>query len=382
LAAAAGACARPRAVAHHAALAHREARATTELGFAVGYQDLDETTLLAARAQAGACGAPETEAVADNTLAALAATRAEPGATVEYADAGLALARRYRLGQLVPALLIEKAVGLALRGDTDAMEAVLAEAEPLARGEPMEEIALLAQARATCAFAVDDLRAAAAHLDAAAEVARRARPTVIPPMLVMSVLVRTLAGADPRPLAAELDGWQTDASPWRLGILAAAEGVHGGREGHPTDPPADVPADTPTGTPAGNVDRALRALEPAPFLQAVVARLVATAPGSVRWGDPQRWLTIAETRFCALGLPAPAEACRAAIARQGRRGDELSSREEEVLALVADGLANRAIAAALHLSVRTVEKHLERLLAKTGSVNRAQLATYAVRRGG
>jgi DNA-binding CsgD family transcriptional regulator len=34
----------------------------------------------------------------------------------------------------------------------------------------------------------------------------------------------------------------------------------------------------------------------------------------------------------------------------------------------------------LYLSPRTVEKHVERLLAKTGSDNRAQLATYAWRR--
>jgi DNA-binding NarL/FixJ family response regulator len=38
-----------------------------------------------------------------------------------------------------------------------------------------------------------------------------------------------------------------------------------------------------------------------------------------------------------------------------------------------------AAAERLYLSSRTVEKHVERLLAKTGSSNRAQLATYALR---
>jgi DNA-binding NarL/FixJ family response regulator len=51
-----------------------------------------------------------------------------------------------------------------------------------------------------------------------------------------------------------------------------------------------------------------------------------------------------------------------------------------VLALVTQGLANRAIAERLFLSARTVEKHMERLLTKTGQANRTQLATYGRRR--
>jgi DNA-binding NarL/FixJ family response regulator len=55
----------------------------------------------------------------------------------------------------------------------------------------------------------------------------------------------------------------------------------------------------------------------------------------------------------------------------------LSARELEVAALVADGLANKAIAARLHLSVRTVESHVRHALAKVGLDNRTQLATWA-----
>jgi DNA-binding NarL/FixJ family response regulator len=55
----------------------------------------------------------------------------------------------------------------------------------------------------------------------------------------------------------------------------------------------------------------------------------------------------------------------------------LSSRELEVAGLVADGLANKAIALRLHLSVRTVESHVRHALTKLGLDNRTQLASWA-----
>jgi DNA-binding NarL/FixJ family response regulator len=55
----------------------------------------------------------------------------------------------------------------------------------------------------------------------------------------------------------------------------------------------------------------------------------------------------------------------------------LSTRELEVVRLVADGLPNKAIAAQLHLSVRTVESHVRHVLAKAGLSNRTQIATWA-----
>jgi DNA-binding NarL/FixJ family response regulator len=56
----------------------------------------------------------------------------------------------------------------------------------------------------------------------------------------------------------------------------------------------------------------------------------------------------------------------------------LSARELEVIRLVANGLANKAIAAQLHLSVRTVESHVRHALAKLGLENRTQLAAWVL----
>jgi DNA-binding NarL/FixJ family response regulator len=67
------------------------------------------------------------------------------------------------------------------------------------------------------------------------------------------------------------------------------------------------------------------------------------------------------------------------VTRSRRRAseDELSAREREVLALVALGLTNRAIADELYLSVDTVKTYVRRVYTKLGVVNRAQAASRA-----
>jgi pimeloyl-ACP methyl ester carboxylesterase len=58
---------------------------------------------------------------------------------------------------------------------------------------------------------------------------------------------------------------------------------------------------------------------------------------------------------------------------------ELSNRERDVLALVADGLNNEQIAARLYLSVRTVERHLTNIYAKLRVSGKSARAAAAVR---
>ena len=52
----------------------------------------------------------------------------------------------------------------------------------------------------------------------------------------------------------------------------------------------------------------------------------------------------------------------------------LTEREREVLRLIADGLTDRDIAAALHISPRTVGRHVGNVLSKVGVRNRAEAA--------
>ena len=66
----------------------------------------------------------------------------------------------------------------------------------------------------------------------------------------------------------------------------------------------------------------------------------------------------------------------------GRELDkELSDRELEVLSLAARGLRNKDIASRLNISVRTVEGHVNAILARLGVESRVEAILYAVSRG-
>lgn len=74
-------------------------------------------------------------------------------------------------------------------------------------------------------------------------------------------------------------------------------------------------------------------------------------------------------------------AAAAVLVRDERGSAMLTPREREVLQLVAEGRSSAEVARALRLSVKTVEGHRSRLLAKLGAPNAAALVRHAVRLG-
>ncbi|MEG3954461.1 response regulator transcription factor [Microcoleus sp. herbarium2] len=62
----------------------------------------------------------------------------------------------------------------------------------------------------------------------------------------------------------------------------------------------------------------------------------------------------------------------------GQNAPSLTQREREVLDLLTEGLSNIQIGDRLHLSPRTVEKHVSSLFRKTESNNRAELVRFAM----
>jgi two-component system response regulator NreC len=61
--------------------------------------------------------------------------------------------------------------------------------------------------------------------------------------------------------------------------------------------------------------------------------------------------------------------------------EPLSDREQEVLALVAKGYANKEIAEQLIISVKTVESHKSNVMEKLGLKSRPELVKYAMKKG-
>ncbi len=64
-----------------------------------------------------------------------------------------------------------------------------------------------------------------------------------------------------------------------------------------------------------------------------------------------------------------------------RRSEHLTSREQEVLQMVAEGHVNKQIAAALNLSIKTVGKHRQQLMDKLNIHDVAGLTRYAIAQG-
>jgi DNA-binding NarL/FixJ family response regulator len=67
--------------------------------------------------------------------------------------------------------------------------------------------------------------------------------------------------------------------------------------------------------------------------------------------------------------------------RMEPRGPQLSPREREVLALLAEGLGVAAIARKLYVSESTAKTHISKIYEKLGAANRAQAIMTAVRTG-
>ena len=61
--------------------------------------------------------------------------------------------------------------------------------------------------------------------------------------------------------------------------------------------------------------------------------------------------------------------------------DLLTSREREVLQLIAEGLSNQRIADELVISVKTVEAHKAHIINKLHARTRTDLIRYAIKRG-
>ena len=136
---------------------------------------------------------------------------------------------------------------------------------------------------------------------------------------------------------------------------------------------------------------------------AAIGRVYDAAHAGWRWaeaiaashgdrGELERVLLEARDGSAAIGSSHLVEACEALARRSrlvlpGMRDDDgsafpdLTPREREVLALVADGRTNRQIATELFITDKTASVHVSNILSKLGVSNRGEAAALAYKVG-
>lgn len=111
--------------------------------------------------------------------------------------------------------------------------------------------------------------------------------------------------------------------------------------------------------------------------QSVLAALRVGARGYVLKGASQEEVLAAVRTVASGGAVFGPRVAQRVLDGGAGRGEALTERESEVLALIADGRSNSEIAAELGLSVKTVQNHVSRVLAKLQVRDRTQAAFRA-----
>ena len=347
-----------------------------ELGTIDMFETLGTARFEEARREAVAAGAISMVAMVDLQLAAAYSARGQAALTLAAAARCEEASRRFGLASL-PASLALQAVAHGFSGNRTAMEAAAAQARALDGDRDTVEMITLANGVALYHLGEGQLPEAVDAMDRAMDVLRAAGGARDFPG--RWALLRTVTDAGGAQAREECRALGLDTAMSRA-TLRVADAVAADREGGDA---ASIFA---------AADQALGRIESG-FTRSL-ARLLA-APCAYRdgWGEPVVWVREALSSFEDLGLANFAGQCRSALQAMGEavprrprseaprvtgllaaRG--VTPREAEVLAQVAAGRSNREIAGALHLSVRTVEKHVERLLMKTGN-SRSELARFA-----
>src|SRR4051794_23998163 len=327
--------------------------------------------VLHARRQAAEIGVPGRVAVIDLQLAVLHFKRFELDEARAAAQRAARAGERFGLGLLVPLAHILDGSVDAVLGRRDRAAAAFERARPSMDDEI--ESSGRGNLLAVAALAVEDRAGARDELARAVAMVPPGSASARSPYRGLHALVLAVEdapGADS--VAADLAATPAlDTVATHYGTLASA--VLAGRDGDT--------AGAETMFAAGDAG-----LTNAPWWQNLGRRLVGEAAITDRWGNPAAWLHQAHSFFTD-STPELARASRSLLRHSGAalprpnpdgvppelaaRG--ITRRETDVLVLLARGLSNREIAAHLHLSPRTVEKHVERLMTKPAPTRRTQL---------
>ena len=378
--AAAVAFARALDVAAAADLRVHRLRILNELGTVEMLRDARGERLEQARSEASRAGAVGLAVGIGANIAALMAMTARFDDAMKVATEVERTARRLGLVPLQAAALLMQGFAMTHQGRAREGERYLAAAEAAAPDDPDLRAGAWAIGRGIGALLAEDRGGARQALARARAEAPDQHARILNPYEGPELLLRALAAEAGQDEIETASAEAVRGARWPELWFGAARAVARGADGDAAGASAALHA-------------ALVAGDRYPVFSALTMRLAAEAAIRDGWGPPGELLRAADSAFARMRLGRASAACRALLKATGqaaprRRAADVglsaplitagvTTREAEVLDLLADRLSNREIAGRLFLSPRTVEKHVAALLAKLGSDDRGSLARLA-----
>ncbi|MFJ8582348.1 AAA family ATPase [Micromonospora sp. NPDC093277] len=371
---------RARELAVRHGLRLEEIHALIRLGNDDALRDGNVDRLEQVRLEASQVGAVTTRYQAEASLALYATLRGDFADAEALLDQVLAVTTRLKLLETTRYALLLRAIVAAHRGRRREMDAALAELRRWAGDLAQLTPRVHGLARAWCALLEENRPRAIEELSLALAAEERS-PSIyqLTGRYGLHLLLRVLNGEADHAEYTAVTSAPVSRLRWDRQFALFAKAVLEGRAGRAAQA-------------AEAVAEAERVGAPYATGRHMGLRLVSEAAVAENWGTPVEWLRTAEEHFHTVEVTAVASACRALMRRAGapvaqrRRGvQEIPSalrtigvtvREFEILRLLIERLGNREIAERLHLSPRTVEKHVASLIAKTGQRDRIALSEF------
>lgn len=335
-----------------------------------------------ARQQALRIGAIPLMYEVDSILGQQAILRSEYARADEIIAEGVRVTRRLRMGRPATYFLTIKATLEAHQGRRSAMEATLTEVANWGGERASYELPYsYGLARTFCALLEENHELADSELaQALAYDAQNPTTLHLTGKNGLALLLGVLSGRNGWAHFEVVTATAASGMRWNKQFVQFAHAVLLGRDGQAEEANAKV----------------LEAMETAslyPMAGNLGLRLVAEPAHADGWGEPVAWLRQAEDYFHNADIQAVASACRSlmrqlgATVSQRRSGSEqvpaylrqmgITTREYEVCRLLVDRIGNKSIASRLHISPRTVEKHVASLMTKTQQPDREALSSFA-----